>query len=285
MSQKINPTECSKNTLLAFDMDGTLLDSTSKISKFTAETLRYLHERDIDYTIATGRTLQAAEKPLLGHHFCKPMILKNGTVIWHPLDQKYSHRYLLVPDEINHLLTLLLKKSLNPFIFTLDSNDQHAVFHAPLKHHYESKLSALFENERSLPLLPLSKMPSDARVINISAVGTLLPVADVCSEVNQMSHLVAYSGVASKIDELHWLDVHHTLGSKGNAIKTVRTQLGYNEVIVFGDGDNDISMFAAADEAYATANADERLKECATATIGHHDKDGVAHFLRERFDL
>ena len=44
-------------------------------------------------------------------------------------------------------------------------------------------------------------------------------------------------------------------------------------------------MFAVADEAYATANADDEVKEQATQIIGHHDEDGVAHFLRDRFNL
>ena len=54
---------------------------------------------------------------------------------------------------------------------------------------------------------------------------------------------------------------------------------------MFGDGDNDLSMFAVADEAYATANADDEVKALATRVIGHHDEDGVAQFLRDRFNL
>jgi hydroxymethylpyrimidine pyrophosphatase-like HAD family hydrolase len=44
-------------------------------------------------------------------------------------------------------------------------------------------------------------------------------------------------------------------------------------------------MFEAADESYAPANANERIKDAATAVIGHHDEEGIAHFLRQRFDL
>ena len=54
---------------------------------------------------------------------------------------------------------------------------------------------------------------------------------------------------------------------------------------MFGDGDNDLSMFAVADESYATANADDEVKEQATRIIGHHAEDGVAYFLRDRFNL
>ncbi|MEJ2604557.1 MAG: HAD hydrolase family protein, partial [Gammaproteobacteria bacterium] len=49
--------------------------------------------------------------------------------------------------------------------------------------------------------------------------------------------------------------------------------------------DNDLSMFEAADECYAPANANELIKSAATAVIGHHDEEGIARFLRERFAL
>jgi hydroxymethylpyrimidine pyrophosphatase-like HAD family hydrolase len=44
-------------------------------------------------------------------------------------------------------------------------------------------------------------------------------------------------------------------------------------------------MFEAADESYAPANANDVVKSAATAIIGHHDEEGIARFLRERFTL
>jgi hydroxymethylpyrimidine pyrophosphatase-like HAD family hydrolase len=41
----------------------------------------------------------------------------------------------------------------------------------------------------------------------------------------------------------------------------------------------------SADEAYAPENAKARSRKAATAVIGHHDADGIARFLRERFEL
>ena len=53
-------------------------------------------------------------------------------------------------------------------------------------------------------------------------------------------------------------------------------------VVAFGDGKNDLEMFAFADEAYAMANAVEELKAIATGVIGSNDEDGVARWLAER---
>ena len=58
-----------------------------------------------------------------------------------------------------------------------------------------------------------------------------------------------------------------------------------NPVLCFGDSDNDLSMFAVADESYAPSNAREEVRAAATAVIGHHDEDGISEFLRQRFKL
>ena len=68
-------------------------------------------------------------------------------------------------------------------------------------------------------------------------------------------------------------------------MEILREQLGASKVVCFGDSDNDLSMFATADEAYAPANAKPQVLDAATAVIGHHDEDGIARFLRERFHL
>ena len=132
---------------------------------------------------------------------------------------------------------------------------------------------------------PLTTMPTNAHVINVSAMGPLEQIEPVIEFVSHQPHLVAYSGMAIRDKGLAWLDVHHSQGSKANGVKHVAERSGFEEVIAFGDGDNDISMFEFATESYAMDNADEELKDIATQVIGHHDEDGVARFLRDRFNL
>ena len=104
-------------------------------------------------------------------------------------------------------------------------------------------------------------------------------------DINSEEHLVAYSGPAIEGNGLKWIDIHHGNASKGGALALLREELGASKMICFGDSDNDLSMFAIADESYAPANARDEVKTAATAVIGHHQTDGIAHFLRERFAL
>ncbi len=120
---------------------------------------------------------------------------------------------------------------------------------------------------------------------HVNAIGASESIVAVLRSVDEEPHLVAYSGTAFEGEQWRWLDVHHSDASKGGAIEQLKSLLGFERVICFGDSDNDLSMFEAADESYAPANANDTIKSAATAVIGHHDEEGIAHFLRERFAL
>lgn len=193
------------------------------------------------------------------------------------------------------MLAAFTLSDLTPFVFALQPGQKHALFHGPLKSHSEHKLADLFEAERHLPLAPLTAMPDEISVINVFSLGGAEAVEKVHASIADEDHLVAYSGIAvheremgeqaTRESALHWIDIHHSLGSKGNAINHLRSELDIEHIIAFGDGDNDLSMFHCASECYAPANADSMILEAADQVIGHHDEDGVARFLRERFEL
>ena len=96
---------------------------------------------------------------------------------------------------------------------------------------------------------------------------------------------MAYSGPAIEGNNFSWMDIHHRAASKGGAVKQLKQQLGATNIICFGDGDNDLSMFELADESYAPDNAKQAIKQAASEVIGHHNEDGIARFLRQRFSL
>ena len=64
--------------LIVFDLDGTLLNKASEISDYTSETLKLLAEKEIAYTVATGRALHSARAILEGHRFLLPQALSGG---------------------------------------------------------------------------------------------------------------------------------------------------------------------------------------------------------------
>lgn len=271
--------------LVVFDLDGTLLNRKSVISDYTSETLQLLTERDIAYTVATGRTLHGARAILDGHHFRLPQAYKNGVMIWHPQTRHFSRSATLTPGELDNLVRACLKHGVTPFVFTLDKNDESVVYHPPLLTDIERELIFSTGIAEPVNVRALDQLSANAKITHVNSIGDSKAIESVLRSVDDEPHLVAYSGIALEDKQWRWLDVHHSDASKGGAIKAMKRMLGLERVICFGDSDNDLSMFKAADESYAPENANDRIKSAATAIIGHHDEEGIAHFLRERFAL
>ena len=271
--------------LIVFDLDGTLLNRHSTLSPGTRETLAKLAARGIAYTVATGRTLHAARALLAGSDFSLPHVYKNGVMIWRPDTGDYSHSRMLTLAEIRRVMETFSAQGVTPFVFTVEPGGRHGVYHSPLRNRGEREVAAHFGALEGLQLLPLAELPGRAEITNISAIGPRRAIEQVQRQVADEPHLTAYSGMALEGRQLFWIDIHHSQASKGDAITAIKRDLGVDKVICFGDSDNDLSMFALADESYAPSNAKEQVKAAATAVIGHHDEDGIARFLQQRFQL
>lgn len=274
--------------LIFFDLDGTLLNKSSQISSFTKETLALLGEKDIAFTVATGRTMHSAQFVLEGQSFLLPHIYNNGVAIWDPSGNALTLENLLAPSEVNLIIEHAVKNNITPFINTvnMDSpNHEHVIYHSTPKYQVERDLIEKYFSRTKAKLATIESLPATAHITNISMIGDAALVYDMYQQLNMHDELIAYSGPAIEGDENRWMDVHHKLASKGSAVELLRNQLGASNVICFGDSDNDLSMFELANEAYAPSNAKPYIKDAATSVIGHHDEDGIARFLRERFSL
>ncbi len=271
--------------LIVFDLDGTLLNERGRVSEGTGRTLAALAERGIAYTVATGRSLHASRDILSDHGFCLPHVLKNGVMIWDPRSDQTSWQNCLTLDEIEHVMTEMLKQKVSPFVSTVEPGNRHGIYHPPIQHAIEKGLADYYAKSDGLHVLPLSDLPADADIVSISAIGASASIRHVETVIAPEPNLLAYAAPALEGGDWRWIDIHHIDATKGGAVLSLKQQLGVSHVVCFGDGTNDLSMFEAADESYAPENAEPEVREAATAIIGHHDEDGIATFLRERFDL
>ncbi|MFT4886867.1 MAG: Cof subfamily protein (haloacid dehalogenase superfamily) [Pseudohongiellaceae bacterium] len=270
--------------LIFFDLDGTLLNNASEISSFTKETLILLSENNIAFTLATGRSMLSARSIVEGHDFALPQIYNNGVTIWDPKNQQLTLENLLSSAEISTVIDAAVSVGITPFVHAIDYN-HHYVFHPATRHDVEKDLIDKYFSQSDAKLLPLNALSDDSQVTNISMIGSADAIGEMWTNIATHENLTAYSGVALEGSQFRWMDVHHCLANKGAAVTSLKMQLGASNIICFGDSDNDLSMFALADESYAPENAKDEIKKSASAVIGHNHADGIAHFLRERFSL
>lgn len=271
--------------LIFFDLDGTLLNDASEISAFTKDTLSLLRDKNIAYTVATGRTMLSAQPIMHGHDFDLPHIYSNGVTVWNPKTKELALDNLLSSVEISTVVDTAVAQGITPFVHVIDHSHQPFIFHTETHHDVEQNLVYKYFAKSKAILLPLAELPVNSRVTNISMIGDNDLIHGMWLELNQHKNLVAYSGPASAADKFSWMDIHHRQASKGAAVLELKKRLGASNVICFGDSNNDLSMFRLADESYAPQNAKDDIKKAVNEIIGHNHKDGVAHFLRKRFSL
>ena len=71
--------------------------------------------------------------------------------------------------------------------------------------------------------------------------------------------------------------------SKGDALEQLAQQygIGLEHIISFGNAENDISMLSKTGYSVAVENAVDHVKLVACEVCGHHNEDGVAHWIEE----
>jgi len=79
----------------------------------------------------------------------------------------------------------------------------------------------------------------------------------------------------------HWMTVYDRKATKEYAIKELMEMLDFpvDELTVFGDSRNDISMFKIATKSVAVANALDEVRNCASVIIGPNEEDGVVDYI------
>lgn len=271
--------------LVVFDLDGTLLNKQQRLSDVTVKTLEKMQQAGIAYTVATGRTHLAAAACIEAHAFPLWQIYKNGVEWWHPKQQVYRHQGILELAMIDGTLQAFANNEVTPFIFCLEEDGTQSVYYPEPHNHYGNTVFKELSKHHNLTLFNIEHIPHNARIINISALGHPDSLNAIVNDCDDHEHLVAYSGGGIYHPETHWIDIHHNSTCKGSAIEQLKQELNATNLIVFGDGDNDLTMFKIADEAYATDNAPSYIKAQASGTVGHHNEDGVALFLNKRFAL
>lgn len=271
--------------LVVFDLDGTLLNNQSQLSELTQHTLVRLQQCGIAYTIATGRTLSSAQELIAGSAFDLPHIYSNGVLTWYPDAQQIVVNNGLESRDARHVVAAIGGEQISPFVTAIEDNGQHSIFHTGTRNKAETQLLERFKQREDVNVFDIENMPDTAQITNISMIGAESYVQQAHQHINTLNHLIAYSGPAVEGEGNQWIDIHHKQANKGDAVTRLRQQLKVSRVICFGDGDNDLSMFAIADESYAMDNAINSLKTVATDTIGNNNDDGVARFLIKRFAL
>ena len=268
-------------TLYLSDLDGTLLNSNQRISKFSDDVINAVTDCGGLFSFATARSEESARPLVAGFRISAPPILYNGAVIG------YAHGNpppvcLHFEDDVSHLIRELIDGGVYPIVYSFIGGEEKFSF-------LRGKCNA--DTARFLKTREHCKRYNPVDSFHELTRGEIFYITCIDSEkklrpFNDKYHKVHYCVYQKDVyTGCQWLEIMPKNSTKANAALALKKRLGCDELVVFGDNKNDIELFGVADRRYAVKNAVPELKQIATAIIESNDDDGVARFLKKEFNL
>ncbi len=263
--------------LLATDMDGTCLDSKSRMSEKTVAALRAAAEKGVIVVPTTGRNLNCIPHRLKKETFYRYAITSNGACVIDLSENKKIYNAYIPWETAAKILDDFKGKGLG---ITAQIDNEYY-----LQGKFLSLAGRIYygkDSENSICLKSVSDFVKENRSeVEEIQLYFLHPKARERSE----SILSAYPAVSSAYSSIY-VEIFDKKASKGIALAELAGQLGIkkDEIACIGDGENDLTMFDSSGLKLAMGNAVEPLKKQADYILPDNNSDGVA-FAIEKYIL
>lgn len=261
---------------LAFDLDGTLLNSEKKLTKGVKEVLTKLYEKGMEILIVTGRpysstmpTLKDLDLPIIS-------ICYNGGKIVDTLTDKIVINKILPEDVASDLIDFVKRKNIEINLF------QDDICYVRNLDSYSTKIYV--KNSGLKPVLvDLDKISSDNITKGVIIDSDEKILNDLKSELKELMKDRAYI----TFTQAEYLEILNKDINKGKALKDILASKGIQleECMAFGDSENDLEMIEAVGFGVAMKNAIDDVKAKAKyITDTTNDEDGIEVFLKKYFE-
>lgn len=246
-------------TLLMTDLDGTLLPSTKEILPEELEAIRQFRQQGGKFAIATGRTLQAAQRYLDRVQADVPVILFNGAGIYDPLSGTMLDTESLPAEAAFQMTRRVLEAfpEVSAEILRVDGT------YVPRMTEYEREHLEICRVEPVL--LPLEEIPRGEWLKVLFAIAP--------EHMPELTAFIQGQGWQEHADfmqsEARFYEMLPKGVTKGSALRKYRRLCHMEEfrIVAAGDFDNDLEMLCAADIGACPSNAQPCVKEVANIQL------------------
>jgi Cof subfamily protein (haloacid dehalogenase superfamily) len=260
--------------LIISDIDGTLIRSDHSISGRTTSAINTYMEKGHYFAIATGRMHAAGRIVTQQLDYDGYLISCNGAVVKHLKTGEMIHAVPLKPDDIRTVLKLCRD---NDVYFHLYDNDViYAVEEKYLAKRYAALIPTLPEayrfEVRILDERALDAMIDKTPIYKIGLNSEDLPMFEqLKATLRSLGHFETCQSIATSFD------VNAKGVNKATGIEALRAyyNVPVEDVIAFGDNENDIDMITYAGVGVAMGNAVDNLKAVADRIALTNDEDGL----------
>lgn len=262
--------------VIATDMDGTLLSDSKEMPRNMPKLLQDLKKLGITFVIGSGRSRIALER-LFGD-MAKELtfICDNGACVLSPNESPMLT--CLTKDVISKALDLC--KSIPDTMPVLCGYD-HIYYPENSQLDQVSEVGRYYTSFRVLPYEELYQVEEPILKIALCNMhGTQELVYPVMEQAFGQTLELLVSGHC-------WMDIMMAGVNKGAALQRLcaKKNIPMEQVMTFGDYDNDISMLECTPNSYAMENAPDRVKARASHIAPPNTENGVVQVICQTLGL
>lgn len=266
-------------TLYITDLDGTLLRSDTSLSEYTVKTLNALTERGVLFSYATARSFASASPLVKDLRLSVPAIIFNGVFIVDPrtgkrlVENTYSEECRRMARE------LFISEKIAPLVYSHINGEEKVSYLENRLDDVKNYVDSRSGDKRLRPVGDYNAL-FEGEIFYFTVIDPRdIPILD---KAFTMENGFSRNVQKDTYDDMIWYEIYDSSASKANAVRQLAELVRADEIVCFGDNNNDISMIRAADIGVAVENAVEALKSAADIIIESNDNDGVARFIEKR---
>lgn len=270
-------------SLVATDLDGTLLLQNKHISKRTYDVLKKANENGVHVVIATGRSFSALPESIFKIDGMRYVVTSNGANIIDLKDNEVIYKNCIDAAQIPKIINFLKGR---PYILEVFTGGKA----------YMSKSDYDRFKTRTIDFRPIeyvlhTRIPVDNifefTQKNCSSIENININFDSLSDKPKAyEELLKFDNITVTTSFDFNLEIGGNTTSKGDALNFLTQMLGLTSknVLSIGDNPNDSSMLGFSEIAVAVENAHEDIIKLADHITSSNDEDGVAKAI-EKFVL
>jgi len=254
-------------SLVITDVDGTLVTHDKALTARAIAAVQRLHENGIGFSICSSRPpfgLRMMIEPL---RLELPFGGYNAGTIVEP-DLSVVEQRLIPPDAAREAVSIFQEHQIDCWVFV---GNQWLIAN-PVGDHVDREVRTIQTPPTIVPAFETA---------HFAAVGKIVGPSKDHDRVARVTDMIqkALAGQASAArSQPYYCDVIPPGINKGRIVELLGERLGIpnSEILVLGDMENDLEMFAKAGFAVAMGNATDEVKRAAQATTLSNDEDGFA---------
>ena len=259
--------------MLVFDLDGTLLDNNRSMPSENIDYLNKLKKEGYIIVVATGRTLLSAYERLNKIDCVNYIISDTGSVIYDLTKKEIIYKQPISKDIALNILDLYSYK------FRYIDICSNGIY-------YKYSLFLEENNEVVKTYKDKKQLLNDINEINHIGINLLDNnyVIELYNYIKDNYNDCNCVLMQDSFSNTKWVEIFSKGVSKYNAINdlAIRLDIKDDEIMVFGDGLNDLEMVEKCKNGVAMYNALEKVKEGATYITNKTNEElGVIDFLEE----